>query len=96
MNVIWLDQADNDLLNAVEWIRERNPEAAKRITHCIYLQVKQLQQYPQLGRVGQIEGTRELVIHQTRYIAAYRIDFSKNLIEILALMHESMQWPEEF
>jgi toxin ParE1/3/4 len=96
MNVVWLDQADNDLLNAVDWIHERNPEAAKRITQLIYLQVKQLQKYPQLGRVGQIEGTRELVIHQTRYIAAYRIDFANNIIEILALMHESMQWPEEF
>ena len=96
MNIVWLDQADQDLLSAVEWILERNPAASKRITHLIYLQIKQLQKYPQLGRVGQIEGTRELVINQTRYIAAYRIDFSNNLIEILALMHESLQWPEEF
>ena len=96
MRIVWLDQADHDMFNAVEWLKERNPTAAKRVTQLIYLQLKQLQQYPQLGRVGQIEGTRELVIHQTRYIAAYRIDFSKNLIEILALMHESMQWPEEF
>ena len=96
MRIVWLDRADRDMFNAVEWLNDRNPAAAKRITQLIYLQLKQLQQYPQLGRVGQLEGTRELVIHQTRYIAAYRIDFSQNIIEILALMHESMQWPDEF
>ena len=96
MKIVWLDQADQDLSKAVERNLERNPEAAKRIAGLICLQVKQLQKYPQLGRVGQIESTRELAINQTHYVAAYRIDFSNNLIEILALMHESMQWPEEF
>ena len=96
MRIVWLDQADQDMFNAVEWLKERNPAAAKRITQLIYLQLKQLQQYPQLGRIGKIKDTRELVVHQTRYIAAYRVDFSKNTIEILALIHESQQWPTEF
>jgi len=96
MRIVWLDQANRDMFNAIEWLKERNPAAATKITQLIYLQLKQLQQYPQLGRIGKIEGTRELVIHQTRYIAAYRVDFSNNLIEILALMHESMRWPENF
>jgi toxin ParE1/3/4 len=96
MRIVWLDQADQDMFNTVEWLKERNPIAAKRITQLIYLQLKQLRQYPQLGRIGKIEGTRELVIHQTRYIAAYSVDLSKNIIEILALIHESQQWPAEF
>ncbi len=96
MRIVWLDQADQDMFNAVEWLKERNPAAAKRIAGLIYLQLKQLQQYPQLGRVGKIGDTRELVVHQTRYITAYRVDFSKNTIEILALIHESQQWPIEF
>ena len=96
MKVVWLTQADRDLFNAFEWLSEKNLPAAHRAVSAIYSQIEQLQKFPQLGRVGKITNTRELVIHQTRYIAAYRLDFNNNLIEILALIHESQQWPDEF
>jgi toxin ParE1/3/4 len=48
---------------------------------------------PGIGRPGRIEGTRELVIHRTPYIAAYRI--SGNTVRVLRLLHGAQQWPEE-
>lgn len=96
MKVIWLKRARKDLNDAINWLTRHNPTAAKKAARLINLQVNQLNVYPQLGRVGDIDGTRELVIQQTRYIAAYQIDAQTDQIKILALMHESMQWPEEF
>jgi toxin ParE1/3/4 len=46
-----------------------------------------------MGRKGRIEGTRELVISRTPYIAAYRI-VDEN-IRILRILHGAQQWPEE-
>jgi plasmid stabilization system protein ParE len=46
-----------------------------------------------MGRAGRVEGTRELVISRTSYIAAYRIvgDVSR----ILRVLHGAQQWPDE-
>ena len=96
MKVIWLKRARNDLNEAIQWLNQRNPVAARKTARLINLQVSQLGAYPQLGRVGLVDGSRELVIQHTRYIAAYQINIQNNSIEVLAHMHESMQWPDEF
>jgi plasmid stabilization system protein ParE len=44
------------------------------------------------GRSGRVSGTRELVISNTPFIAAYAIDHDR--IVILALYHRAQQWPE--
>ncbi len=96
MKVIWLKRARNDLNEAIQWLNQRNPAATRKAAKLINLQVSQLGGYPQLGRIGLVEGSRELVIQHTRYIATYQINSQNKNIEILALIHESMQWPEEF
>jgi len=46
------------------------------------------------GRAGRVPGTRELVILNTPFIAAYAID--KARIVILAVYHSAQPWPEGF
>jgi plasmid stabilization system protein ParE len=46
-----------------------------------------------MGRPGRIEGTRELVISRTPYIAAYRI--GGDTVRILRVLHGAQQWPGE-
>jgi plasmid stabilization system protein ParE len=46
------------------------------------------------GRPGRVPGTRELVISDTPFIAAYAIE--KARIVILAVYHGAQQWPESF
>lgn len=58
----------------------------------IQAQIARLAQFPESGRPGRIEGTRELVISGTPFIAAYRI--AGNTIRILRVLHGAQQWPE--
>jgi toxin ParE1/3/4 len=59
----------------------------------IRAQVRQLLQFPETGRPGRIEGTRELVISQTPYIVAYRI--TGETVRILRVLHGAQLWPDE-
>lgn len=96
MRIKWLPQALADFDDAMNWIAERNPQAAKHSAQIIYLQISQLAAHPMMGRPGRVPDTRELVISQTHFIAPYRIRAQQNLIEILALMHDARQWPNHF
>ncbi|WP_310889386.1 type II toxin-antitoxin system RelE/ParE family toxin [Delftia sp. UME58] len=50
-------------------------------------------QFPELGRLGRIEDTRELVISQTSYVVPYRV--YGNVVRILRVLHCAQQWPDE-
>jgi toxin ParE1/3/4 len=49
-----------------------------------------LADHPQLGRPGKIQGTRELIPHES-YRLVYEI--SGEAVWMLALVHTSRQWP---
>jgi plasmid stabilization system protein ParE len=56
--------------------------------------VQQLETFPMSGRAGRVRGTRELVVVNTPFIAAYAIQ--KTNIVILAVYHGAQQWPQVF
>lgn len=58
----------------------------------IRLQVEQLIRYPESGRIGRVEGTRELVIDRAPYITAYRV--AGDTVRILRELHSAQQWPD--
>ena len=91
----WTEQAIQQLDQARDHIALSNSdEVAARITMLIVTAIQQLSTFPMSGRSGRIPGTRELVISNTPFIAAYAID--RDRIVILALYHGAQQWPEAF
>lgn len=94
VKVIWTRLAVQDLDSAYEYIAARNPSAAPVVIERIKTAVHVLQTYPNLGRIGRVEGTRELVIAGTPFVIPYRV--RKKRIEILALVHAARAWPESF
>jgi len=70
-----------------------SPKAAIQVDIRIEEQVDQLVQFPELGRLGRIEDTRELVISQTSYVVPYRV--YGNVVRILRMLHCAQQWPDE-
>jgi toxin ParE1/3/4 len=65
MGVRWLRGALRNLDHAVAYIAEDNPVAAARVAGEIERTALRLQRYPQLGRPGRLEGTRELPVSRT-------------------------------
>ena len=91
----WTDQATRQLDQAHDHIAFSNAESiASRITMQIVTAVQQLEGFPMSGKTGRVPGTRELVIANTPFIAAYAIH--KARIVILAIYHGAQQWPQVF
>lgn len=73
MKIIWTRLALDDLENAYEFITEANPKAADQIVDRVEKALFNLKIYPNVGRKGRIDGTRELVIPNTPFILPYKI-----------------------
>jgi len=82
-------QADRDAI--FDYIEADSPQAAITVDDRIRERTEALTRFPTCGRVGRVEGTRELVIGRTPYIAAYRI--TGNTVRILRVLHGSRRWP---
>jgi toxin ParE1/3/4 len=94
MRLLWLASAQRDLKHALDYVGERNPNAARRLGEGIVGSVGRLVEFPRMGRLGRVEGTYELVIARTPYIVAYQL--SGDDIEVLAVIHGARQWPDTF
>ncbi|EIC28471.1 type II toxin-antitoxin system mRNA interferase toxin, RelE/StbE family [Methylomicrobium album] len=94
MKVVWTEPARQDLRQIFEYIAEDSPKAASKLLSIIQERAVLLQDNPHMGRMGRVDGTRELVIAGTTYILPYRV--KDNQIQILAVFHEARQWPETF
>jgi len=89
----WLSAALADLRAIKAYIAEENPNAALLVIANIRSETSVLIHQPNIGRVGRISDTRELVIGQYPYIVAYREQSGE--VHILAVVHTSRRWPEQ-
>jgi toxin ParE1/3/4 len=94
MEIVWRPFALEDLEEAHRYIAQDNPAAADRIRIAIRAAVERLTDYPNLGRPGRVDETRELVVAGTSYIVAYAV--LENQIMILSVLHGAREWPERF
>ncbi len=92
MRLEWSLSAIEDREAIFDYIEQDNPQAAIDIDEHISVRVEGLRQFPESGRPGRVEGTRELVIDRTPYIAAYRI--LGDTVCILRVLHGALEWPD--
>jgi addiction module RelE/StbE family toxin len=95
MTIQWAEDAVRQLVAAHAYVAADSPSAADRLLLQITQAVKLLGSHPGAGREGRVANTRELVIPNTPYIVAYRIE-NKNVVQILAVLHGKRRWPESF
>lgn len=93
MRLEWSVFAIHDRNAIFDYIEADSPQAAITVDERIEQQVHELGQFPEMGRPGRVEGTRELVIQQTPYVAAYRV--TGDTVRILRVLHGALRWPEE-
>jgi len=94
VRIRWTEPAAAALGRIQDYIADDNPRAAFDVAQRIRIAVSQLEAHPKSGRTGRVRGTYELVIHDLRYIVAYRI--KKKEVQILSVYHTSRKWPETF
>ena len=93
MRLEWSRFAQADREAIFDYIEADSPQAAITVDDRIRQQVEELMKFPEIGRPGRIDGTRELIIRRTPYIAAYRI--AGKTIRILRVLHGAQMWPQE-
>ncbi len=91
MRVRWTSDAADDLERISDYIAADRPEAARRVAFHIVRTVDGLETFPNRGRPGRVEGTRELVLAPLPFIAVYEVH--SNEVQVLRLLHGAQEWP---
>ncbi len=90
--MLWTPEAEQDRDDIWNHIAVDNPLAAARMDLLFSDAAAKLAEYPMLGHVGGILGTRELNPHES-YRLVYEIEINENAVWVLALVHTARQWP---
>ncbi|WP_183443695.1 type II toxin-antitoxin system RelE/ParE family toxin [Pseudoduganella violacea] len=88
--ILWRPEALADLSTILEYIAQRNPQAAANLYGDIDRIVTQLPYHPYLYRLGRVAGTRELVVHPN-YLIVYSV--TTTAIEIVTVIHTRQHYP---
>ena len=91
MQVRWTQAAADDLDSIANYLFEKTPEHAPRLIRELYTAPSSLMRFPNRGRPGKKEGTRELVLHALPYIIVYRV--SGEILHVVRILHGAQDWP---
>ena len=94
MSIRWSPTAVSDFESIRDYIARDSPLAARKVATLIKESVNLLINFPLSGRAGRVQGTRELVIPGTSYIAVYIIQGDE--VQIASVLHGRQRWPEFF
>lgn len=90
LRLVWGARALGDLLGIIDFVAERNLNAAERLQDAIEQTAERLPAHSYLFRPGRVAGTREAIVHPN-YILIYRV--GDGSVEILAVVHSRQQYP---
>ena len=92
MRVNFTPQALDDLRAIRDWIGENDERAADRVVSRIVQTAMMFGQFPMLGRVGQVEGTREFSVAGLPYLIVYALA-SEAELDVLTVLHTRRRYP---
>jgi toxin ParE1/3/4 len=84
----WTTEAAGQFEAAITYIRQDNPDSARKTAQTIIDRIEQLAAFPGMGRQGEVKGTHELVV--SPYVIVYR--YNDEVVEILYLWHGAQDW----
>lgn len=74
MKLRFTARAAQDIVAIADYIRARNPNAARQVRAAILHSLQNLVLFPQVGRAQAVEGVRKLVTRKYPYLVYYRVD----------------------
>ncbi|WP_311951009.1 type II toxin-antitoxin system RelE/ParE family toxin [Halomonas piscis] len=90
MRLVWTLDAYHDRETIYDYIEAEDPIAALSLDMRFEEAAGHLVEHPQAGRLGRVQGTRELVAHR-HYVLVY--DLLEDTVRILRVLHTARQWP---
>jgi plasmid stabilization system protein ParE len=83
--------AANDLERIADYLLAHAPARAPEVVRAIYAAASDLLRFPNLGRPGGKQGTRELVLTPLPYLIVYCT--RGDVIHIVRILHGAQRWP---
>ena len=91
MELRWTQEAAADLERIADYLFEHAAGHAERLVRALYEAPASLLTFPNRGRLGKKDGTRELVMSPLPYIVVYTV--RGDAIYVVRILHGSQQWP---
>jgi toxin ParE1/3/4 len=91
MQFCWTEEAADDLQRIADYLLIHAPGRAPELLRVIYDAPSTLLTFPNRGRPGKREGTRELVLTPLPYIVVYKV--LGDVIFVVRILHSAQQWP---
>jgi addiction module RelE/StbE family toxin len=91
MQLRWTEEAANDLERIADYLLLHAPDRAEELLHRVYDAPAALLNFPNRGRPGRREGTRELVLAPLPYVVVYTV--RDDVVFVVRILHGAQQWP---
>ena len=91
MQLRWTEEAANDLERIADYLLTHAPDRASDLVRAVYDAPYALLTFPNRGRPGKKEGTRELVLSPLPYLVVYTVH--DDLIFVVRILHGAQKWP---
>jgi len=90
VKLIWSPQSIEDRKQIYAFIAEHDRRAAGDMDGLFQKHASLLLSFPEMGKPGRVEGSRELVVHK-HYVLVYAC--TGDAVAILTVLHTSRQYP---
>lgn len=88
MKAIIRETAAADLERIHAWISKDSPNNARSVVERILTAIERsIPAFPDIGRKGKVEGTREWIVRGLPYLIVYRVDHVARTVTILSIFH---------
>ena len=91
MQLRWTEEAADDLERIADYLLLHAPDRAQDLIGRVYDAPTALLTFPNRGRPGKKEGTRELVLAPLPYIVVYTV--RGNVVFVVRILHGAQKWP---
>lgn len=91
MELRWTAAAADDLEHIADYLLEKSPENAEKLIRRIFDAPALLKTFPNRGRSGKKQGTRELVVSSLPYVVVYQV--TSDVLYIVRILHGAQDWP---
>ena len=91
MKLRFTRRATQDLTAIGDYLRPRSPSGAARVSTAILESMQTLTQFPNAGRLQDVEGVRKLVTRRYLYLIYYEVNIAADEIIVITIQHAAQK-----